>query len=54
MNWKEQLAKLERAKQWDEAIEYMQKVVTKNSLDIILEKDTLYVNHTISNQERHT
>jgi tetratricopeptide (TPR) repeat protein len=46
MNWKEHLAKLEHDKQWDTAIEYMQKVVTENpnNLDAYLSINYLLMN----------
>ncbi len=34
MQWKEILRKLEQSKQWDEAIEFMQEIINKNSNDM--------------------
>ena len=34
MEWKESLRKLERNKQWDEAIEFMQEVIAQNQDDM--------------------
>ena len=53
MNWKEKLRRLEKTKQWDRAIEFMETVIRKNPDDV---DAYIYMNYLLMNllvEEKH-
>ncbi|HEX2977741.1 MAG TPA: hypothetical protein VHO47_01335 [Candidatus Babeliales bacterium] len=54
MNWKEELKKLEDAREWDEAIAFMQKVIDKNpdNMDAYMFMNYLLINLLVEDPDR--
>jgi len=53
MNWKEQLEKLELSKNWESAIELMQRTVNDNSNDVEVYIRMIYLLHNILVEEEY-